>query len=255
MERANCRELSWFRARFWLVGVAQRRSRPRSRRRGPAASGPVAVVSAPSALLDHDWGERTLSRVPVSLELPDARAWHARASGSFTELEHGPTQSTLILRLISRSGAPRAGPEECEADARLARPSLPHHDPSDVVEQRTLASPAGFDTRLLVGVEPRPNERVRGIALAIGAATGFCYVAAFETESGGRRAAEDVADRLALVVSGVLETVPQPGAERRRARSTTPGLLSDAPVFGARAGTRRCSQDANSGREDERLRS
>jgi hypothetical protein len=146
------------------------------------------------------------------VSLPDASAWHATTSGTFTLLEHAATQSSLALRVTL---APRlVRPEQCEAEARLARPRLPGGDASSVVERRTIGAPAGFDVRLLVGVEPSPRG-VHGYAFAVGAATSRCYVAAYETASDGEHAAEIVGERLAVVVSGVLETLRVPGAEGR----------------------------------------
>lgn len=154
-----------------------------------------------------------LARVPARVELPDARSWHAHASGSFTVLDHASTRSTLVLR-VSRA-ARLVRPEQCEAEARLLRPSLPASDAASIVERRPLEAPPGFDTRLVVGVEPRAGGSVYGFALAVGAATGRCYVASFETESAGAGAPDAVADRLAVVVSGVLGTLHVSTAEER----------------------------------------
>jgi hypothetical protein len=145
--------------------------------------------------------------------LPDAQSWHAGASGTFTVLVHAGTRSTLALRV--GPAARLVKPETCESEARLLRPSLPKLAAGEVVERRTLAAPHGFDTRLVVGVTLADAGRVHGVALAVGAATGRCYVAAFETEGVGPHAAEEVADRLAVVVSGVLETLHVPVAEER----------------------------------------
>jgi hypothetical protein len=152
-------------------------------------------------------------QVPVRVRLPDARAWHAATSGSFTVLEHAPTQSWLTLRVWL---APRlVRPEACEAEARLARPSLPvNGDATAIVEQRRIGAPEGFDVRLVVGVEPSATG-VRGWALAVGAGTSRCYVGLYETTGAGPRAAVEVADRLALAVSGILETMNVPNADRR----------------------------------------
>jgi hypothetical protein len=169
----------------------------------PATKEPATPASG-SGAFDRAWGERDLRRVPARVMLPDALAWHATTSGTFTLLEHHASHSTLLLRVTL---APRlVRPAECEADVRLARPTLPADDPSSVIERRTLAAPAGFDVRLVVGVVPAPGG-VRGYALAIGAATSRCYIAAFETESTGAHAADRVAERLAVIVSGVLETM------------------------------------------------
>jgi len=181
--------------------------------RAPEHAVPAPVQKDAADGFDGSFAERSLARVPARVSLPDARSWHAHASGSFTVLEHASTHSTLTLRVAAAARLVR--PEQCEADARLARPSLPPSDGASVVERRALAAPQGFDTRLVVGVEPRAGGTVHGYALAIGAATGRCYVACFETEGGGPHAPDDVADRLAVVVSGVFETLRIPSADER----------------------------------------
>lgn len=179
-------------------------------------SGPVAPPAASPEPLDEpfagSFGTRELSRVPAIVSLPDARAWHASTSGTFTLLEHGATHSRLTLRVTL---APRlVRPEQCLTEARLARPSLPGPDDGSSVEQRTIGAPAGFDVRLVVGVAPARGG-VHGYALAFGAATSRCYVAVYETDADGEQAAKVVAERLAIVVSGVLETLRVPSAEGR----------------------------------------
>jgi len=179
----------------------------------PAPTANSSASARPQGSFEGPFAERSLARVPARVSLPDARDWHAHPSGSFTLLEHAPTHSTLALRIVNAARLVR--PSQCEADARLARPSLPVSDGVNIVERRALAAPEGFDTHVVVAVEPRAGGSVRGFALAIGAATGRCYVACFETESSGPRAADDVADRLAVVVSGVFETLRVPSADER----------------------------------------
>jgi hypothetical protein len=174
---------------------------------------PSTAPASRSRALDHGWGERVIWQVPVRVRLPDAAAWHATTSGTFTVLEHASTRSSLTLRVAL---APRlVRPAECEADARLARPSLPGGaDASAIVDERTILAPEGFDVRLVVGVEPAPKG-VRGWALAVGAATSRCYIGSYEALAEGPLAAEEVAERLALAVSGILETMLVPNADRR----------------------------------------
>jgi hypothetical protein len=194
-------------AALFALGCAGTAPPPRPPER-PRAAPAKAVTS-----LDRGWGERVIWQVPIRVRLPDARSWHAASSGTFTVLEHAPTSSRLTLRVTL---APRlVRPEACEAEARLARPSMPGRgDASAIVEERTIAAPEGFDVRLVVGATPA-SDGVRGFALAVGAATSRCYVGLYETTAVGPRAAEEVADRLALAVSGILETMHVPNAERR----------------------------------------
>jgi hypothetical protein len=175
---------------------------------GPEASSPAGG--------DFDgvtWSSIELEAIPALITLPDASAWRAQRSGSFVLLSHGATQSTLVLRVWRAARLVR--PSECEAEARLARPELPFAETQSRIEERRLEAPSGFDVRLVVAAQPGPGSSVRGSAVAVGAGVGRCYVAAFETFAEGARAMERVADRLGVVVPGVLETVRLEDATRR----------------------------------------
>jgi hypothetical protein len=183
----------------------------------PAAS-PAAGREASSAAAAGEFGEATwssleLEALPALVTLPDARAWRAQRSGSFVVLSHRATESTLALRVWRAARLVR--PSECEAEARLARPQLPIAENQNRIEERRLEAPSGFDVRLVVAAQPVSGSSVRGSALAVGAGVGRCYLASFETVADGPRAAERVAERLGVVVPGVLETVRLLDAERR----------------------------------------
>lgn len=171
------------------------------------------VVPAPPAFEDTAWTAVELESIPARVTLPDARGWHAKRTGSFVALEHHASESALLLRVWR---APRlVKPAECEAEARLARPSLPAVDPALRIEERRLGAPAGFDVRLVVGVQPGSGGSVRGTALAIGAGIGRCYLALYETHAEGPHAAEQVATRLGALVEGTFESIELENAERR----------------------------------------
>lgn len=181
---------------------------------GPPPAAPAGSNPASDAeFTGVPWSSVELESLPARLSLPEARAWHARRSGTFIELEHAPTDSTLVLRVWRAARLVR--PEECEAEARLARSSLPAVEPSLRIDERRLDAPADFDVRLVVGAEPGPRGSVRGSALAVGAGVGRCYLASFETRAEGARAAERVADRLDAMVRGCFETVELESADRR----------------------------------------
>ena len=86
-----------------------------------------------------------------------------------------------------------------------------------VVERRTLTAPAGFDTELVVGVEPGA-QGISGYAIAIGASVGRCYAAVFTTQVSSRGAEEEVAGRLGLIVDRVLSGVRVRSVDERAVR-------------------------------------
>lgn len=116
--------------------------------------------------------------------------------------------------------APRlVRPAECEAEARLLRPALPHVEPSALLDTRRITAPRDYDVHLAVAVAETPDRGVHGFALAVGAAVGRCYLGLYETRAEGPSAAEQVADRLATMVPGFIETVEIDGAEVRASRT------------------------------------
>jgi hypothetical protein len=183
----------------------------------PRAPAPVAAPSAPSGLPDADWGEVELPSVPAVITLPDHRYWRVRARGTFVELEHAGSGSRITLRL---SRAPRlVRPRECEAEVRLSRPDLPRATPETELEHARVDYPRGFDAELSVGVEPHAHG-ARGHATLVAAATGRCLFVAFETVVSGPEAAAHVADRLTVVVDGILPRVRLPSVDARAGFAT-----------------------------------
>jgi hypothetical protein len=197
-------------ALFLLLSTACGSPRPAA----TATRGVTSVATPPAPDFENlAWTTVELESIPALVTLPDARGWHARRAGSFLSLEHRASESSLLLRVWKAARLVR--PTECEAEARLARPSLPAVEPASRVEERILENPTGFDVRLVVGAQPGPGATVAGTALAVGAGIGRCYLMLYETRAAGPRAAERVADRLGVVVSGVFETIELADAERR----------------------------------------
>jgi hypothetical protein len=145
-----------------------------------------------------------LATLPGTIALHDPGRWRATNDGSFTVLEHAPSRSTLTLRVWRSARLVR--PEECEAEARLARPTLPRPDPDALVDERALEAPEGFAGSLAVGVEPVPSG-THGFVLGVGAAVGRCFVFAFDTTADGVDAATTVADRLRAAADRIAPSV------------------------------------------------
>ena len=177
-----------------------------------ASAGAHAFLEAPT--------RRVRSRrleFPVELNLPDKEAWHLSDGPSWLVAAHPASKSLLAVRTWRADRLVRRS--ECEAQARLARPSLPVVRDDAVLERRALRAPADFDTELVVGVEPSAPG-LSGYALVFGASPGRCYAALFSTAVSGAHAEEEVAARLGLAVdrilSGIrLRSVDERGVRRR----------------------------------------
>ncbi|HEX6764316.1 MAG TPA: hypothetical protein VF103_02535 [Polyangiaceae bacterium] len=184
---------------------------------GPTA--PAAPVRAParSATTNDDTAERfglvELARLPGVVALYDPKRWRSVDGGSFTLLEHAPSRSTLAVRVWHAARLVRPG--DCEADARLARPSLPRIDPDSIIDSRPLDVPSEFHGSLVVGVDPTPQGSTHGYALAIGAAIGRCYALAFETTADGPDAAVVVAERLRVAADHIVPSLALRNVDER----------------------------------------
>ncbi len=208
------------------LGLLTACGRPGERESESASSIPAAppASAAPSepepGETSATWRTVTINAVPARVTLPDASRWHARRDGSFVVLEDRSSRAELVLRVWRAERLTR--PSDCEATARLVRPKLPRFDPASILDRRVIDAPRGYDVRLVVGVDATGTGGVRGYAVAIGAAIGKCYVAAYQTWAEGPNAPERVASRLAVVVPGVIEKVEVPQADDRDVSSGMP---------------------------------
>jgi hypothetical protein len=151
------------------------------------------------------WGLVELAEIRAVVELYDPERWQPVNGGTFTVLEHAASRSVLVLRVWRATRLVR--PVECEAEARLARPSLPRVNADSIIDERPLEAPSEFSGSVVVGVEPSPTGATRGYALAVGAAVGRCFVLAFETSADGNDAAGVVGDRLRAAADRIAPSV------------------------------------------------
>jgi hypothetical protein len=152
-----------------------------------------------------------LRAVPARVTLPDPGAWRARRDGTFVVLEHRDGRSRLVLRVWRAERLVR--PSMCENTARLHRPTLPQAEAGEIIERRKIDSPRDYDVHLTAGIDKARGGGVHGFALAVGATVGRCYLGLYETWADGPGAPERVAERLAIMIAGVIENValPAPG--------------------------------------------
>jgi len=182
----------------------------------PSARGPDSVPrSLPESpdLAQETWERLVLSDMPLEVALPGGHRWRQSRSGTFAVLEDARSRSQLVIRIWR--AARLVHPAECEAEARLARPSLAVAEPSAMIEERALTAPQGFHGVLRVAAAPAEVGQVKGVVVAVGAAVGRCYFAGLETRSSGEHALETVADRLAAMVSSTFEAVRIVDVEER----------------------------------------
>ncbi|MET0794695.1 MAG: hypothetical protein ABW061_24465 [Polyangiaceae bacterium] len=196
---------------------------------------PAAGVDGGRGFLDGP-ARRVRSRAlefPIELNLPSKEAWQLSDGPSWFVAAHPASASLLAVRTWRADRLVRRS--ECEAQARLARSSLPIVREEALLERRALRAPADFDTELVVGVEPNAPG-ISGYAIAIGASVGRCYAAVFTTQVSGAHAELEVAARLGLAVDRILSGVRlrsvDERAVRRRLISTprTPASPRSAPA-------------------------
>lgn len=179
----------------------------------PAASGVAPSWVLPSFSAEK-WGDFSSRRFGLELPLPEGTSWVIDDhTGSWLEARHATTGSTLLVQASRADGiATRA---RCEEDARIRR-KLPDKEGADRVEQRSIDVPAGFDTRVEVGVITKvPGARgatsssnvIRGFVLAFGGRAHRCFAYVFTTSAEGPGAERAVGERLATMVQGSLAKV------------------------------------------------
>lgn len=167
---------------------------------------------------------------PIELKLPSKPTWQLADGPSWLVLTHAPTSSELALRtwraerLVKRT--------DCEAQARLARPSIPILRDEALIDRRRFAAPTDFDSELVVGVEPTA-QGVSGYAIEFGASVGRCYAAVFTTHVQGAGAEQEIAARLGVVVDRILSGVRLRSVDERAVRHrivVTPAPRRATPI-------------------------
>jgi len=175
----------------------------------PAPPPPLAPPPAPApppAFATGAAGVFRSERFTLRLPLPDGRAWRIDDhGGTWLTATHAASASTLIVRSWNEDG--RATRARCEERARLWR-KLPERAGADIVQDRSIAAPAGFDTQLLVGLVPgKPGAPLGAFALALGAHVHRCFVWSYATTAEGPSAERVVGERLATMVEASLSKV------------------------------------------------
>jgi hypothetical protein len=192
------------------VGCAAASSAPEPVRKARARS--PAQQMLPSELTDAGWVSVESRRQSLVLALPMREAWRIDdAREPWFLARHAATGSELRLRTWPAPRQVRA--DECQAQARLWRPSIPPIRDEAVVT-RKLSAPEAFAGEIIVGVEPG-GDGLEGHVLAFGATVGRCYAAIFTTRASGPGSEDTLGRRLVLIVEAVLPRVRLLGVEDR----------------------------------------
>ena len=183
----------------------------------PAAAPAPAASSSPAGFLEGKPG-RVRSHgldFPLEFSLPGKVSWQISEGPSWLVAEQRSSSSQLAVRTWRADRLVRRA--ECEAQARLARPTIPNVRDEAVIDRKPLSAPSDFDNELLVGVEPSALG-LNGYVLVFGASSGRCYAAVFTTIVSGKDAEPELAARLGLVVDRILSKVRVLSVDERAPR-------------------------------------
>lgn len=199
---------------------------------------PAALVSPPAAVsvlpppqpafTASAWGTFHSERFGLRLPLPEGHAWRIDDhDGPWLSATHAAEGSALLVRSWTEDG--RATRSRCEERARLWL-TLPDRARAEVMQDRSIDAPVGFDTQLLVATVPGKagsGAPIAAFALAFGAHGHRCFAWAYTTSATGAGAERVVGERLAAMVERslrkvVLENELVPRIEREPAGSPRP---------------------------------
>jgi|GEM_PF-2542144 len=158
------------------------------------------VVTPPPRVGAFDGPHQSLALRSQGLivRLPDGRAWKSRKrAGSFSRLQHAPTESELWL---SHQTARRTvSLRECEKSSRT-RLSILRHE-LEVAHERRYLAPEGYSGIVRVFLDPAGGGRVEAYSVGVSR----CFSAVFLTG-----AAPGFPERLQVGVNEILESIRVP---------------------------------------------
>jgi hypothetical protein len=194
------------------------------------APGDATVSAGNGSFQGARWGMFHSKRFELSIGLPDGAAWKIDDHRtSWLKATHDATHSALAFRSWSESdNVTRKG---CYARAREWDSTLPDLDAQPLIGDELRAVLGHRDARVAVGVVVgSPGApRTGGFVVAIVGDVRRCILVSFRTEASGPAAADEVADRLAIVSDRVL---PGMKADQSFAPSREPAMPLPGPAGG-----------------------
>lgn len=141
-------------------------------------------------------------RFGLRLPLPGGGAWKIDDTTTrWLSAKNAEEASSLLVRLWPDEN--RMSRDRCEERARSVR-KLPVRDGAEIVEERLLDLPPGFDTRADVALIAAPNGELFGLILAFGGLGRRCFAYVYVTQARGPGSDRVVGDRLARMMEGSL---------------------------------------------------
>jgi hypothetical protein len=174
----------------------------------PAPPPPAPPVGPPVATFAGGaWGTFRSERFELKLALPEGHTWRIDDHGGpWLSATHPPSSSALLVRTWTEEG--RVHRRRCEERARLWK-KLPEREGAEMIQQRSIDAPAGFDTFVEVGVVPEkppkggappPSPAIAAFAMAFGGRGHRCFAYVYTTRAAGPGAESIVGERLATMV-------------------------------------------------------
>lgn len=177
-----------------------------------ASSASIEQPPPKGDLVNAGWSLVEVPHLSLAVPLPDRSRWSVTLDGDWFRAVHDGSDSTLQTRLWRAARMVRRA--ECTEQLRLWVPDAPDPASETVVERRRVTVSELLETEIVVGVNP-DNDGLVGWALAIGAAPRRCFAALFLTRASGALMAEDIAQRLGLVVAQVIPRIEVRRIEQR----------------------------------------
>ena len=174
----------------------------------PSRPTPAASAEAPASFEGTRWGTFHSKRFELSLGLPDGSSWKIDDHKSpWMRAGHEATHSTILLR--SWSEGENVTRKACYARAREWEPGLPDLETLPLIDDGMRKLVGDKDARVAVGVAPpaAPGASTGGFVVAVVGSVRRCIVVAFQTQTGGPTAGDEVAGRLALIADRLLPSL------------------------------------------------
>jgi hypothetical protein len=157
-----------------------------------------APAKASQGLVDADWGWLEASAFSLELPVPERESWQVdTGSGRWFSARHARTGDGIEVRAWSARRT--VSRRECEDQLYLGRPELRRGALGELLDERRLGEPEGFDVWLRTWTEAAGA----GTAFAVGAGPGRCFAAVFYA----RGDEAEVGSALRLAADGILSHV------------------------------------------------
>jgi hypothetical protein len=170
---------------------------------------------APRGLVDTDWGWLEVEAFSLGMPVPERGAWRVdTGSERWFSARHTRSGDELLVRAWSARRT--VSRRECEEQLYLGRPELRQGAGGELLEERRLSEPAGFD----VWLRAWADSVGAGTALAVGAGPGRCFAAVFRA----RGDEAEIGRALRLAADGIFERMRLRNVDETRGPRLVPAF-------------------------------